>query len=730
MKPEYASICGYQQLKKLRTALAISRGTKLLSTLQQEAESTVSHDQTKRVSYLISLFSRIHRDIFCDWKDQASFDEHNYRPGEMLDVDKRRQFRNIISRLVLDEDYKDTLDDDYKDIAVFDHNGFVIYTDDIAQRLALFYAEMRKVRPFEYGNRLTLDFFMVALSRMPAFHSVYEQGIDFRRLDKLDCEALHNIHSDDSAIIKALEHALDPTRNRILNNYRDGFGRWPESKQVIREIPYLSYRKNNELFLVTINGGLVPLSIMENRLIEASGKVLADFPMCHRKDIVDYLPHTEHLRSENKTEIDGTILSDDGQVPLFCLDINILTGLTTQSHTQFIDILKQCAGKDISVFALADNLLLKEKLLQIAKGNDRLERLIEIAYQRISKINAKLEHAKQQIFTGKITVSQPKMFMAMGGAGAGKTAVEEIAYANCGDNFVIASLDEFRKLSDLYTVMTAANHHSDDYVFVEPFANRLRDLVAKHARENNIHLLYDGTGIPYKPRYFEIVKQFKLAGFHTEVIAVDAFIIKPSNRHQELSRNEVTQTVKQRFELTGRALPWVVTVYKHLRAPRSFLFALEEDPYLDKISLFANDGDKDCHYLVAESFDFTQDDICLLQQQQLSESLANYLHQLIHQRTDSALRILANQNPQQIEQLIARNVKFNEANVAFQIYNRPSGYRGLIIYNTSRMVDFLEKRQLNPNASSEEGLLHKPESLAFHIDPQAKQPWMTQLQSS
>jgi hypothetical protein len=88
----------------------------------------------------------------------------------------------------------------------------------------------------------------------------------------------------------------------------------------------------------------------------------------------------------------------------------------------------------------------------------------------------KLEQAKQAIFAGKMSDPQPKLFMSMGGAGSGKTAVEEIAAAHCGDNFVITSLDEFRKISDLYQVLTAASHHSDDYVYVEPFANRLRSL--------------------------------------------------------------------------------------------------------------------------------------------------------------------------------------------------------------------------------------------------------------
>jgi hypothetical protein len=46
------------------------------------------------------------------------------------------------------------------------------------------------------------------------------------------------------------------------------------------------------------------------------------------------------------------------------------------------------------------------------------------------------------------------------------------------------------------------------------------------------------------------------------------------------------------------------------------------------------------------------------------------------------------------------------------------------------MVDFLQKGQLNPNASGEEGLLHKHASLAFHIDPRSQEPWTIRLQDS
>jgi fido (protein-threonine AMPylation protein) len=720
MSQDYrSSISGYKQLKKLRTVLAILQGTKLLSTLLQEQESTVSHDQTKRVTYLTALFTRIHREMFRDWKEQITVD---HRPGIMLDAGKRKQFRETIERLVLDDDYN-------RDTAIFDSNGFVMRTEDIAERLAGFYRAMRSIRPFSYGNRITLDFFITALGNLPAFKAVYEQGIDFRRLDTADALALHRLESQNRQLTTAFLHALDPTRSKSLQNKANSYGKWPENKLFLLGIPFLSHTTADGVeCLVTVNGGLVPVDSVEvDQLI--AGRHFADNPLSASEKVIGYLPATEDLRAPGKNSIDAIPIREDGVAPLFCLDVNMLTGLRSPSHAELLDLFRQCAGEQASLFNLADNPILKARLLTIADGDQRLARTVEIAYDRLSQINRILLDALEAIFAGKTPDANPKLFMAMGGAGSGKTAVEEMAAAQCGDNFVTASLDEFRKLSDLYRVLTAADHHSDDYVYIEPFANRLRDLVAQRARETGINILYDGTGIPYHPRYSSIIKQFNAAGFHTAIIAVDAFLVKPAGREEELSRSGVIASVKARFESAGRALPWVVTVDKHIRAPRTFLNALE-DVALDKIALFANDGDWDKHYLVAESFLFGDDEVDELHQRQHQGELADYMKSLIQDRQDSVLKKLANGRQEQSEAWIRRNPGLSEDNVAYQIYRGSEINRVLLIYNTRRMVDFIEKRQLNPNASGEEGLLHKPAVLAFHVDPHAKDAWITRLQGT
>jgi len=407
----------------------------------------------------------------------------------------------------------------------------------------------------------------------------------------------------------------------------------------------------------------------------------------------------------------------------------MLSGLRSPSHTELVELLKQCAGEKAQIFDLANNEALRQKMLVIANGDERLNRAVEIAYDRLTSISKKLDQAKQSIFEGKVPDTHAKLFMSMGGAGSGKTAVEELANAQCGDNFVVASLDEFRKISDLYCVLTAAGHHSDDYIYVEPFANRLRSLVADHAKQHGINILYDGTGIPYKPRYGKIIEQFEQAGFNTQVTAVDAFLVKPEGREDELPRSAVINSVKTRYEQTGRALPWVVTVDKHIRAPASFLDALEHKA-LEKLSLFANDGERDRHYLVAESFIFSDEEVDILQEQQRVGTLSEYLHFLSKQRHDSVLKNLAKDDVTKLDALINRNPLFDESNVAYQIYSSDNKNRVLVIYNARRLADFIEKRQLNPNASGEKGLLHKPEALSFHVDPSSKEPWMTRLQDS
>ena len=148
------------------------------------------------------------------------------------------------------------------------------------------------------------------------------------------------------------------------------------------------------------------------------------------------------------------------------------------------------------------------------------------------------------------------------------------------------------------------------------------------------------------------------------------------------------------------------------------------------MSLFANDGKIDRHYLVAETFSLASEEIAELQLSQCEGRLTETLIQLMKTRESSTLRNLSGGDAQKMDELFARIPNWGEANVGYLVYSYRNAHRVLVIYNLRRMVDFLEKGQLNPNASGEDGLLHKNASLAFHIAPGSPEPWTIQLQDS
>ncbi|MDT8405775.1 MAG: zeta toxin family protein [Methylococcales bacterium] len=672
----------YPRIQHLRTTLAIVRAMQLLPVLQQEAAATISHDQTKRITYLNLLYNRIHGALFHDWHAQATAD---HRPGLMPDAGKRKRFRNAIARLVMDDD------NSHQDSALFDHNGFVIRCINLDQRLAQFYQNARSIRPFGYGNRITLDLFLIALSQLPAMRAVYEHGLDFRRLSDQDALALHDLGSSSASLVTAFAHALDPKRTPCLNNHADGYGTWPEHKRQVFGIPFLTHStEQGRACLVCINGGLVPVETVANQPF-ISGQLFADYPFLPASAMIGYLPGTETLRQ--RREIDGIYLPADGSAPLLCLDVNILTGLRSPSHGELLNLIRQLKGPKANIFALLEDAALPMRLKNLTEADSRLSRAIDLAVERLQRMQYKIDAALSVLFADTTPVDQPWLLMSMGGAGSGKSVVEQSAHRLCGANFVTASLDEFRKLSDFYQLLTAAEHHSDDYVFVEPFANRLRDEVAKRALAQRIHLLYDGTGIPYWPRYGNLIEHFHQAGFRTQIIAVDAFLVLPDAAGSDAPH--VIERVKSRFQQTGRALPWVVTVYKHILAGQAFLAALEH-PALDKLVLYANDGAKDQHYPVAASAELDDEAIRALQRHQLNGSLAE---QLAQYQAEHALEAS----------------ELSEAQTGYLIYPGSRHNRALLIYHNQRLIWFLEKGQLNPHASGPEGLTYKTDSLAFHV---------------
>lgn len=705
----------------LRTSLAIVRGMKLLEDIKAESNATVEHHEAKRFDHLETLFHRIHRDLYHDWGSQSA---ELSAPGVIADASKRLAVRNALRGFV--ENGNGNGQNAEK---LFDSNGMVIHHPpaELAGLLAKFYCKIRDIKPFEYGNEMTLNFFITALGQLPAFQEVYPNGIDLRRLSKEDQRALRG-DSGINEVRTAFNHALDPSRTPALRNTPDGFSKWPKNVTYIAGIPFLSHvTEDGTPCLATVNGGLVRTSDVKEMMEAhfAQDGLLSTLPTIPPSKIIGYLPDTEALRTPEKTAIDGMKIGEDGSAPLFCLDVNILTGLRPTTHDQLKNLMEQVEGRPTPITSLNNHnslnnhgAVLRDKLLSAVKGDARMEQVIATAYEHINAIVPTLDAARDDILKKAKPQTSPKFFMSMGGAGAGKTAVEEIVKATCGDNFVVASLDQFRERSDLYKVLKAANHHADDYTVIEPFANSLRDWVTAGAREQKKNLLFDGTGIVYQPRYGKIVQSFKKEGYDTQVIGVDTMLVAPPGRSAEFTFPAVKR-IEGRFKSDKRALPWLVVSGKHSRMPESVLQALE-DRNLDKFSVFSNDGKKGQHYLVAESFDLPNEQLAPLQKAKADGTLHQlFSQQLMKEHPASTLKqldgsIAEDGSTPNVTDMLKRNTQFGEGNVTFVAYPRADSIRLLAVYDMQRFTDLMEKAQMNAQASDPKLLYSTaPRSMSF-----------------
>ncbi len=747
-------------LGELRNAIATLRGIELLKSIQVKAEANVEHDEAKRISYLTDLFITIHAGLFANAEHSTGAEGRGedrllHIPGE-IPGGKNGQI-SMRFRAAVEHFVSKNGDTSSQAQRLFDSNGMVVrlHKDEseavglAAHEIAKFYKEIKAIGPhggpFDYGNEVTLNMFIAALGRLPAFRAAYPGGIDFRRMDKDDFAALNSKSPDTGALATAFAHAMDASRTPALLNLADQgekLREWPKSKVSVASIPFLAYKgeaSSNQQCLVTVNGGLVPLAHIQSELEKHinSDEMLATFRPMGNGDVIGYLPGTETLREKNVTNIDGIPVTPES-APLCCLDMNILSGLRDEHHHRVMDLLKkqsQIDSKEYTLFSLrpgADDDENAKKLaenLRILAGDDRkLQNALSVACNHINNVTDQLNKAEDQIFhfapghiPKKYTPSaQPNLFMCMGGGGSGKTAVEELARAQCGENFVEASLDKFRDVSKLYTLLRAANHHADDYSIVEPMANALRQWVAETARANKINVLYDGTGIPFEPRYAKIVSDFKKSGYETTICGVDTDLEK------------AIQRVGSRFEQVQRALPWIVVTGKHTRAPEAMLQA-EANGKVDKMAFFSNNGEKDRHYPFMETFTVTQDDLRELQKRQRSGGLADHFRAMMRERPDSILRAMATHDGAvdmpKLDELIARNTQLHNNNTAYNAVQIGGGkFRVEAIYDVERYIAMMEKGMLNPQASHKEGLRHLPDTVTFHV-PSAdrvdgERPWM------
>lgn len=746
----------YNNPLRLINTIAAIRGMELMDKIVTEAKNTVEHDESKRVTYFTELFFRIHRDLFRGAEHQAGPQDNEgmrfHRPGELPTPHIQQAFRKAMREFVSRNGNENGHENGNGNGAhitdrLFDANGMVnrLPLQKAAAELATLYTKIRNLDDgkgvFKYGNMLTLNFFMAALGKLPAFQEVYPAGIDFRRLDTADLAAFNNPRADEAALQTAFEHALDFTKTHGLDNSPHKENRlqpWPKSMTHVAEVPFLSYEHTDTegkkvKCLVTVNGGLIPLEKIEKELENHiySNKMTAEFRHISTRDIIGHLPGTEALREPGKNIIDGIEITRDA-APLVCLDANILTGLRPLRHTDVLNLIQQYneqEGKKHTLFHLNRSSTndhkakgFEDALVKLAGEDERLASAVRIAAKHINNVTKQIDREKDR-FLGDVkpvpSGQKPQLFISMGGGGSGKTAVEEIAQAHCGGNYVVASLDKFRDSSDIYKLLRAAGHHGDDYSVVEPFASKMRDWVADAARERNMNLLYDGTGAVFETRYSTIAKAFNEKGYETRVCGVDTHLPTAMDR------------VEGRFKSDERALPWLVVGGKHTRTPKSQMQA-EASPFVGHLCFFSNDGAKGTHHLILETFTITPQELEQIKNLKRNGGLAEHFKTMMKTRPDSTLRALSTKDGKldaaALEAHINRIPHFTDANTAYTLHRIGHSYRLTAIYDESRYISLLEKAMLNPHAADKEGIFHKPAELAFHISEPGKadeqKPWV------
>ncbi len=717
----------------LRQLLALNR---LMAVMEQEQVSsnlTRSYHEAQQAGYFETMFLGTHAALYQDWKDQVGVHE----PGSDNAAGAKTLSAAIKSTLCTPPKIRD------HNPRLFNGKGHAAKHNPktLARILATFYEQVHDEHMFDYGNALTLDVFMVRLFNIPAIKGAYPGGLNFNRLDQADAEALHNKDAKVEDLIEPFLHALDSRRDKrwALPKVKREYPDWPSSViDVEDKINILTYKYKGRECLVTMNGGLIPYDdALKAQLAEDvnSHVNFLDFKRIPKDKIIGYLDEQNDIKLNDnerkklrdirdKEKIDGITIDERG-VPLFCADLNIVTGLRKKNEDALALLIKNVtAGKFNTVDALTGNIELKEQLLQRADGDQKLRRTIEIAYDQLLATKERVEEVVKGKFNDPKNPVTPVPLteeadgtIAFGASGVGKSTVKEgIRVRTKGKGgFVEASLDEARSHSNLFNVMVAAGHHSGDYLMIAPFGNKIRDAIVEHAIKGHYNVLVDGTGIDHYPRNSNLAKKLKNNIYTTHLSGVDAFL------------DVALQRVISRFKRENRALPWKVTLNKHMRAAMAFEDATQ-DPSLDKISLFANDVDSNppSPYLVAESFILNDAEFAHMQQQQSSHQLVDYCKGLIHTDEGSVLKELSSEEPgKDIESLIHRNPGWKENNVAYLNYRlEDDKNRVLLIYNRERFQDLLDKGLMNSEAAGPEGLMHRTVELGGWVDEKDPEHWL------
>lgn len=590
----------------------------------------------------------------------------------------------------------------------FDANGFFEVADieAAAPVLATLYTDLITLNAYGEDTSLTTRLFFTMMGEMRGFREKLG-GIDFRRLSSDEVEILRhpqqNMQQLKAVFISAMQRGRDPQYPSHLPPHPH----WPDYSISINGLRFLklpadSARINlyashpeGEDVVVLSNGKLVAysrfLALLQQENL--SHHLLGEWRIPKQewvgelKNLPEYFSHAAEIDYQEVTA---------SAAPL-CLSLHPFTHLSHVEHQQLDTQIRQYYPQGI--MALAEASIEAEMLQKIPSVAAK----IRLAAARIRRITASLRaHVEEEISAhpeAKAVGASPLFLMTMGGSGSGKNSNRFYREKTAELAFIYTSLDDGRAGNDIYHILVAAGHHADDYEAVHLWADMRRNWLCDAALKAGMNVIYDGSGIEYAGRYDAIIRRFADAGYQTEIIAADCMLVIAEERKSQFSSSALERVMKRAKNAKNhyRTLPWRVVMNKHIGFPKSFLSAFYHTA-VRHLSLVDNAGGQERDYILAQMLSLPAAKIPALQQARAQHSLHSFI------------------TAEKLWPQGANPASISEEKLDFLLCPAGEMVRVLLIIDVERMVDILEKGQLNPNAHSPQALTWLKRSASFLID--------------
>jgi hypothetical protein len=694
---------------KLRTALAIHRGIEFVRKFRAKSNVT----QTQWGSYLDGLFRQIYLDLYVD---TMSINPQQKLEGVVDSSQRAMELSGI-----------------FHDFArqFYDPNGFFATTDKPrnAALMAQLYITIEKFDPFEEATSLVLRVFFTCLGRMRGFQEKLG-GIDFRRLSERHIAVIADSAKTPEAMAEVMLSAMEQGRTQEYREHTPPHFYWEDRSVTLYGKRFIQADRTevgihltqevpeDEALIVLVNGALITeaecLRQVENHMekgeLLGSLRIPKDRWVGHLTDLAEDI-FGQTIR--DKAIIDSIDVSE-GALPI-CMNLHPLTLLTHAQHSRLEHFLVSEFNADL--LSLNDLRLVEEVMISL-RGFERGEKMVQLAATQVHRITAHLRESisyELSRYPKAKATREPHLVMTMGGSGSGKGSNRyfnsryKMEDGAIREDYIYASLDEGRPYSDIYHVLIAAGHHADDYEAVHLWADTRRNWLCDMARKEHYNVIFDGSGVDYAGRYDKIVAAFSNEGYRTEVVAADCLLITPDQR-RDIYPIPAMERIMYRagYKPDGtmlppkeaghyRTLPWRIAMNKHIGFPASFLAALA-DKHLGKLILIDNAGVEGSDKVIAESFILDDQELMTIERAEGQGMLLEALqkHELLPQGSS------------------AEELKLNETGY---LAVRVGGVNHvLVMIDLERMVDVIEKAQLNLNAHGPSNLTLVKFIASFIID--------------